>query len=139
MYISMIIFLYSYINFLTWGDIIMLIILIFIHTESLVFFFFFFSFFFHMIYFSSGVWVTPLVMVMRSVTSVTPFLLWLWLYGQSLRTIGSDTTVGIFRAFENMRDMRYMIDICDMLYGVTCFCILLIYSIYRAKYNKYQV
>jgi len=47
--------------------------------------------------------------------------------------------VGIFGAFENMRDMKYMRDICDMLYGGTCFCILLIYSIYRAKYNKYQV
>jgi len=38
-----------------------------------------------------------------------------------------------------MRDMRYMRDICDMLYGETCFCVLLIYSIYRTKYNKYQV
>jgi len=38
-----------------------------------------------------------------------------------------------------MRDMRYMRDICDMLYGGTCFCILLIYPTYRAKYNKYQV
>ena len=47
--------------------------------------------------------------------------------------------VGICRAFENMRDMRYMRDICDMLHGGTCFCILLIYPIYRAKYNKYQV
>ena len=36
--------------------------------------------------------LTPLVMVMRSVTSVTPFCLWWWLCGQSLRTIGSDTT-----------------------------------------------
>ena len=44
--------------------------------------------------------------------------------------------VRIFRAFENM---RYMIDICDMLYGGTCYCILLICPIYRAKYNKYQV
>ena len=35
-----------------------------------------------------------------------------------------------------MRDMKYMRDICDMLYGWTYFCILLIYSIYRAKYNK---
>jgi len=35
-----------------------------------------------------------------------------------------------------MRDIK---DICDMLYGGTSFCILLIYSIYRAKYNKYQV
>ena len=43
--------------------------------------------------------------------------------------------VGIFRAFENIRDIR---DICDMLYGGTCFCILLIYSVYRAKYNKYK-
>jgi len=41
-----------------------------------------------------------------------------------------------FWAFGNMRGMR---DICDMFYGGTCFCILLIYSIYRAKYNKYQV
>jgi len=92
---------------------------------------------------------------MRSVTLVTPF--WLWLCSQSLRTIGSDTTdrlyifshiwfygyrnghgivIGIFRAFDNMRDIR---DICDMLYGGTCFCILLIYPIYRAKYNKYQI
>jgi len=47
--------------------------------------------------------------------------------------------VEICRAFENMRDMRYMRDICDMLHGGTCFCILLIYPIYRAKYNKYQV
>jgi len=38
-----------------------------------------------------------------------------------------------------MRDLKYMRDICDMLYGGTCFYILLIYSIYRAKYNKYQV
>jgi len=44
--------------------------------------------------------------------------------------------IGIFWAFGNMRDMR---DICDMLYGGTCFCILLIYSIYKTKYNKYQV
>jgi len=49
--------------------------------ESLVFWYIFLS----------GVWVTPLVMVMRSVTSVTPFWLWLWLCGQTLRTIGSDT------------------------------------------------
>jgi len=41
--------------------------------------------------------------------------------------------VGILRTFENMRDMR---DICDMLYGGTCFCILLIYPIYREKYDK---
>jgi len=41
--------------------------------------------------------------------------------------------VGIFRTFENMRD------ICDMLYGKTCFNILLIYPIHRAKYNKYQI
>jgi len=38
-----------------------------------------------------------------------------------------------------MRDMKYMRDICDMLYGATYFYILLIYSIYRTKYNKYQV
>ena len=38
-----------------------------------------------------------------------------------------------------MRDIRDMRDICDMLYKGTCFCILLIYSTYRAKYNKYQV
>ena len=44
--------------------------------------------------------------------------------------------VGIFRAFENMRDIKYMRDICDMLYGGTCFCILLIYPIYREKYDK---
>jgi len=43
----------------------------------------------------------------------------------------------IFRAF--IRDMRYTRDIYNMLYGGTCFCILLIYLIYRAKYNKYQV
>jgi len=47
--------------------------------------------------------------------------------------------VRIFRAFKNMRDIIYMRDICDMLYGGTCSCILLIYPIYRAKYNKYQV
>jgi len=38
-----------------------------------------------------------------------------------------------------MKDMKYTRDICDMLYGGTYFCILLIYPIYRAKYNKYQV
>ena len=32
-----------------------------------------------------------------------------------------------------MRDMKYMRDICDMLYGATYFYILLIYYIYRAK------
>ena len=32
-----------------------------------------------------------------------------------------------------MRDMRYMRDMCDMLHGGTCFYILLIYPIYRAK------
>jgi len=37
--------------------------------------------------------------------------------------------------FKNMRDMRHMKDICDMLYGRTC-CILLIYPIYRAKYIR---
>jgi len=35
--------------------------------------------------------------------------------------------VEIFRTFENMRDMKYMRDIRDMLYGETCFYILLIY------------
>jgi len=42
-------------------------------------------------------------------------------------------SVEIFRTFNNMRDIR---DICDMLYGRTYFCILLIYSIYRTKYNR---
>ena len=104
-------------------------------SESLVFFFLF-----HMVYFPSGVWVTPLVVVMRSVTSVTPFC-----YGYGYAVSHSEPSalipligyilsymiwvivVGIFWAFGNMRD------ICDMLYGGTCFCILLIYSIYRAK------
>jgi len=35
-----------------------------------------------------------------------------------------------------MRDMRYTKDICDMLYGGTCCCILLIYSLYKTKYNR---
>jgi len=35
-----------------------------------------------------------------------------------------------------MRDMRYMRDIYDMSNGGTCCCILLIYPIYRSKYNK---
>jgi len=44
-----------------------------------------------------------------------------------------DGGVGIFRVFENM---RYMKDICDMLYeGGTCY-ILFIYSLSRTKYNK---
>jgi len=32
--------------------------------------------------------------------------------------------------------MRYMRDICDMSYGGTCCCILLIYPIHKAKYNR---
>ena len=35
--------------------------------------------------------------------------------------------------------MKYMRDICDILYGETYFCILLIYLIYKIKYNKYQI
>jgi len=51
----------------------------------------------------------------------------------AVRTMALIPVVGIFRAFENMRDMRYM---RDMLYSGTYFCISLIYPIYRTKYNK---
>jgi len=43
-------------------------------------------FFFHMVYLPSGVWGTPLIIVMRSITSVTPF--WLWLCGYAVSHFG---------------------------------------------------